>query len=249
MHRPRNPATSSRRTRPDRPSGLTAFTIIELMVVVAILSMLITMLMPTLDAIRDRARRANAVARMQTLSNAAYQYQQDHRFFPGQRDPELLAGSDPAGPYTGSQVLAAAIYDYDVAETDTPPDAATPKYAQLSEGDLYNPVEVNRVRGDLPAPDRPNTLSDTISSSEPAPFLYYPARLGEAGLAQFVFEDNEDYLDDDSSSFNDQDEFEEFITNDTIDEDSNEPHNSGEFLLISPGPDGTFGNDDDVKNF
>jgi len=79
-----------------------AFTLIELLVVIAIIAVLMGILMPSLRAAKDHARRIHCVANVKTLSLGWYMYQDDH-------DGELVPGHTNPGhwvdrPQTGDTV-------------------------------------------------------------------------------------------------------------------------------------------------
>lgn len=61
--------------RADRPG----FTLIELLTVVAIISLLISILMPSLGRARDQAKRAHCLARLKDFGNAIGAYENDSR--------------------------------------------------------------------------------------------------------------------------------------------------------------------------
>lgn len=56
-----------------------SFTLIELLVVVAIIGLLISILLPTLRAARERAKTTVCLANQKTLANCAVQYAAEHR--------------------------------------------------------------------------------------------------------------------------------------------------------------------------
>ena len=78
------------------------FTLIELLVVIAIIAALMGILMPSLRAARDHAKRIHCVSNVKTLSLAWYLYQDDH-------DGDLVPGHTNPGhwvdrPQTGDTV-------------------------------------------------------------------------------------------------------------------------------------------------
>ncbi len=66
-----------------------AFTLIELLVVIAIIAVLMGILMPSLRAARDQAKRVHCVSNVKTLSLAWFMYQDenDGDLVPGHTDP------------------------------------------------------------------------------------------------------------------------------------------------------------------
>lgn len=73
--------------RPQRPAGrpdLDAFTVIELVIVVGVLSMLLAIILPTIKTVRTAALRKQAMADATTLAQAAIRYKTEYGFWPGQ---------------------------------------------------------------------------------------------------------------------------------------------------------------------
>lgn len=66
-----------------------AFTLIELLVVIAIIAVLMAILMPTLRAAKDHARRIHCVSNVKTLALGWFMYQDDNdgELVPGHTDP------------------------------------------------------------------------------------------------------------------------------------------------------------------
>ncbi|MCB9846062.1 MAG: prepilin-type N-terminal cleavage/methylation domain-containing protein [Phycisphaeraceae bacterium] len=64
-----------------RSSKHRAFTLIEVLVVIAIIAVLISILLPSLGAARDSARRTKGASNLRTLASASIAYSIDHRGF------------------------------------------------------------------------------------------------------------------------------------------------------------------------
>jgi prepilin-type N-terminal cleavage/methylation domain-containing protein/prepilin-type processing-associated H-X9-DG protein len=66
-----------------------AFTLIELLVVIAIIAILMGIILPSLRAARDHAKRVHCVSNVKTLSLAWFMYQDDNdgELVPGHTDP------------------------------------------------------------------------------------------------------------------------------------------------------------------
>ena len=71
-----------------------AFTLIELLVVIAIIAVLMAILMPTLRAAKDHARRIHCVSNVKTLALGWFIYQDDN-------DGELVPGHTNPGQWPG----------------------------------------------------------------------------------------------------------------------------------------------------
>ena len=69
-----------------------AFTLVELLVVVAILALLIGMLMPTLGRSRDLARRATCAAQLNAIGKSVTLYVNDHGSYPPMGDNRFPGG-------------------------------------------------------------------------------------------------------------------------------------------------------------
>ncbi len=66
-----------------------AFTLIELLVVIAIIAVLMAIIMPSLRAVRDQAKRVHCVSNVKTLSLGWFMYkdENDDNLVPGDTDP------------------------------------------------------------------------------------------------------------------------------------------------------------------
>lgn len=84
-------AAYTKKTPPGRSSsgGAAAFTLIELMVVIAIISMLASMLMPALSQARERARRTDCLGKISEIGKALQMYSDN---FDGMMPPNNSVG-------------------------------------------------------------------------------------------------------------------------------------------------------------
>jgi len=61
------------------PSPSAAFTLVELLAVIAIIALLVALLMPSLDRARELARRGQCTSNLHNLNSVLHQYAADHR--------------------------------------------------------------------------------------------------------------------------------------------------------------------------
>jgi len=74
-------------------SAMRAFTLTELLVVIALIVLLVTLLLGALSAVQSKARETRTVATMQAFANACDAFQQEQGFYPGVV-PENIMASD-----------------------------------------------------------------------------------------------------------------------------------------------------------
>ena len=244
------------------------FTLVELLIVIIVIGLLAALLMPSLQAIINRAKNVRTRGRIGELQNGALSYHHETHRYPGQLYLDLLVSNptgqvpNPTAPgkpphlLAGSQMLAACLFDFQMARID----------------DLENPLTGGRLHdGSKHAANRPgdlttfnvgmngewhNVISDRYDRGQKKgakPVLYFPARPGAEGRSQYVELDNKPFttgpvavswrnpIDGSNPSFV------EYITNRIL--GSNVPYNSGQFLLIAAGPDRKYGTIDDITNW
>lgn len=92
-----------------------AFTLVELLVVIAIIAILVSMLLPAVNAARETARRTQCIGNVTNLVGATLEYEVAHNHFPaGVTDPQGPVLARPQGHHQGWIVSLLPYLDEDV---------------------------------------------------------------------------------------------------------------------------------------
>jgi len=211
---------------PGRGRGGGAFTLVELLTVVAIIGLLVGLIVPTLKAILETMVRVQTKVRIENLANGAYSYKMDatdNRYFPGQQYYTVIQTSKMASGY-----LAACLF--------TDANGVFP----VSAYGAYEDDMRATIGGD------PNAIADTYSDR--MAILYFPANKEKTIVSeQFVTgalsagaSVNGAYLTSQTLPVT--------LINYLTDANSVKAR-KGEFILVGAGKDRLYFTADDIKNF
>jgi len=172
----------------------TGFTLVELLVVVAIIGLLVGILVPVVKTAIDSGQNAASMARIIELGDGCYIFKNETGFYPGQQNFDVLKGS--GGAYTGSQVLAASLFGCSLADL-----VSAGKEPPMSG--KYAPIKINDLdkfyTGSSWATKYTNELGTILDrfTDGPMAVLYYPSRLNAGSTDAsnlYAYDDNSVYV-------------------------------------------------------
>lgn len=225
------------------------FTLIELMVVVAIIALLIAIIMPTLGTIRTQMRRTASMAMLNTVAVAIDAYKTEHNTIPESRLPAGTTYdiSNGNGNWYGAQLLAEALTGYlgkGLSNTSTPPPDGVdgPGFRLVARGKVYGPyVPLDKMRLENYPDSAPTGFAQRPvfldGFGNPVLYYRYDPKYQEAGYLDGGY-NSEDNLTDGPKTPAMQD-INEYAAR-VLDKNSNPKKREfyrTDYLLVTPGPD------------
>ncbi len=152
---------------------------------------------------------------------------------------------------------------YELDTSDNPMSARAPVFFEISAGNLKRPVDLELDPAFPGGNDEVLVITDVFDM----PILYFRADTTQTGLDVYNRDDNAGFALDSQSNTHPLFEdtapggtnlpaaiiagtaFQQFTWNPQIPTPAPHPHKRDSFLLISAGPDGLYGTDDDVCNY
>ena len=144
-----------------RTSRRSAFTLIELLVVIAIVGVLIALLLPAVQKVREAANRTQCVNNLKQIALAALNYESAHRSFPpginiSPNSPANAWWTPPdSGPFTGLLAYLLPYIEQDNVYRQIPTDLFNPKTSLGAWAYIYPPFD-NQVPNGVPPGLDPN---------------------------------------------------------------------------------------------
>jgi prepilin-type N-terminal cleavage/methylation domain-containing protein len=196
------------------------FSLIELLAVIVILGILIAFLVPRLGGAADTARVRECETRLHMLATAIGEYENEFgRYPPSRFDPEW--GAPPNATNQGAEALVVALWSPDWGGTN-----GFEKFLANSDGDQ---------------------LKKSLTTMPTTELL----EVGDPWENPIAYFERTDYAREDRYAMIDPDTGEaiESLAKALVNPTTGRAYEPNRFQLVSAGPDGAFGTDDDVTNF
>ena len=217
-----------------------AFTIVELLVVVAIIALLVGIMVPAVRGALDKAKDVAVKTQLAAIGTGLELFKSDAGEYPDSSDTvrpgaqllcDSLVGTDLRGPIVNSQQKNPYIQQEGV---DFQPWGSTPNNSYIMKCKWDRPILYYRA---APGAMLTDVITDIYDATDNAAFVG-------------AWSGPTDPLADDSGTYSG---FYNYITNTQIGNPGSlndaVPYSPESFILISAGKDGIYGNEDDIANF
>jgi len=196
------------------------FSLIELLAVIVILGILAAFLVPRLAGMGDATRVSLTRSQLSVLEATIKEYEHEMGDYPPSSWKQEW-GSQPNGVNLGAEVLYVSLWSDDYGGTS------------IKEDELIN-TDNDQSRKGLTSLGSKDLFE--LRDAWDNPIAYFHRRDYDRGDLYVTYDPNTG------------DEIEDTVKA-RVSSKTKSPHNPRTFQLISAGPNGTFGDDDDVSNF